>query len=109
MKILFDQNLSRKLVKRLADIFPNASHVQFHGLTQVSDSEIWEFAREIALGLELKLGMRELICYRKLRKLGMWMCCLRCWMRLQLLIQSNNYDKFIKQSTSSLVAIPADS
>ncbi|MBE9216773.1 DUF5615 family PIN-like protein [Plectonema cf. radiosum LEGE 06105] len=45
MKILFDQNLSRKLVKRLADIFPNASHVQFHGLTEASDSEIWEFAK----------------------------------------------------------------
>ncbi|NDJ23680.1 hypothetical protein GS682_18955 [Nostoc sp. B(2019)] len=45
MKLLFDQNLSRKLVTRLADIFPNASHVQFHELTEASDSEIWEFAK----------------------------------------------------------------
>lgn len=45
MKILFDQNLSRKLVVRLADIFPGASHVQLHGLTEASDSEIWEFAK----------------------------------------------------------------
>ncbi len=29
----------------LADIFPDASHVQFHGLTEVDDSEIWEFAK----------------------------------------------------------------
>ncbi|MGB3204792.1 MAG: DUF5615 family PIN-like protein [Crinalium sp.] len=44
MKLLFDQNLSRKLVSRLADIFPNASHVQFHDLAQKTDTEIWEFA-----------------------------------------------------------------
>ena len=45
MKLLFDQNLSRKLVTRLADIFPNSSHVQFHNLTQAEDIEIWEFAK----------------------------------------------------------------
>lgn len=45
MKLLFDQNLSRKLVIRLADLFPNSSHVQFHGLAEKTDTEIWEFAR----------------------------------------------------------------
>ncbi len=45
MKLLFDQNLSRKLVTRLADIFPNASHVQFHQLAEKTDTAIWEFAK----------------------------------------------------------------
>ncbi|MBR8832292.1 MAG: DUF5615 family PIN-like protein [Chlorogloea purpurea SAG 13.99] len=45
MKLLFDQNLSRKLVTRLADIFPDASHVQFHELAERTDTEIWEFAK----------------------------------------------------------------
>ena len=45
MKLLFDQNLSRKLVTRLADIFPNASHVQLHGLADKTDTEIWDFAK----------------------------------------------------------------
>ena len=45
MKLLFDQNLSRKLINRLADIFPSASHVQFHELTEADDSEIWQFAK----------------------------------------------------------------
>lgn len=45
MKLLFDQNLSRKLVNRLADIFPESSHVQFHGLAEKTDTEIWEFAK----------------------------------------------------------------
>ena len=45
MKLLFDQNLSRKLVSRLADIFPESSHVQSHGLAEKTDTEIWEFAK----------------------------------------------------------------
>ena len=45
MKLLFDQNLSRKLTNRLADIFPKSSHVQFHGLAEKTDTEIWEIAR----------------------------------------------------------------
>ena len=38
-------NLSRKLVTSLADIFPNASHVQLHGLAEKTDTEIWDFAK----------------------------------------------------------------
>ncbi|MBE9080370.1 DUF5615 family PIN-like protein [Romeria aff. gracilis LEGE 07310] len=45
MKLLFDQNLSRKLVNRLADIFPESSHVQFHNLAEKTDTEIWRFAK----------------------------------------------------------------
>lgn len=45
MKLLFDQNLSRKLAVRLADFFPDSSHVQFHGLAERTDADIWKFAR----------------------------------------------------------------
>ncbi len=45
MKLLFDQNLSRKLVKQLADLFPDSSHVQFHDMPEADDAEIWEFAK----------------------------------------------------------------
>jgi predicted nuclease of predicted toxin-antitoxin system len=45
LKLLFDQSLSRKLVTRLADIFPDSSHIQFHKMAEVSDTKIWEFAK----------------------------------------------------------------
>ena len=45
VKLLFDQNLSRKLVKRLADLFPSSSHVQFYDMPEADDAEIWEFAK----------------------------------------------------------------
>ena len=45
MKLLFDQNLSPKLVNRLADFFPGSSHVQTKGLDCASDDQVWEHAR----------------------------------------------------------------
>ncbi len=46
MKLLFDQNLSRRLVGLLSDIFPGSSHVALVGLDTASDREIWAYAGE---------------------------------------------------------------
>jgi predicted nuclease of predicted toxin-antitoxin system len=46
MKLLFDHHLSRKLVGRLADLFPQSSHVVMHGLDRAEDVDIWQFARD---------------------------------------------------------------
>jgi predicted nuclease of predicted toxin-antitoxin system len=45
MKLLFDQNLSPRLVGCLADLFPGSSHVQTEGLDCASDDQVWERAR----------------------------------------------------------------
>jgi len=45
MKLLFDQNLSPKLVNRLADLFPGSSHVQTVALDCATDDVVWEYAR----------------------------------------------------------------
>ncbi len=45
MRLLFDENLSRKLVHRLADLYPESAHVVGVNLLRSSDREIWEFAR----------------------------------------------------------------
>jgi predicted nuclease of predicted toxin-antitoxin system len=45
MRLLFDQNLSPKLVNRLADLFPGSSHVQSIGLDCADDDQVWEYAR----------------------------------------------------------------
>ena len=48
MKLLFDHNLSHKLVKRLSDLFPESSHVRYHQLDQSADLDIWDFAKDNA-------------------------------------------------------------
>jgi predicted nuclease of predicted toxin-antitoxin system len=45
LKLLFDANLSPKLVGRLAELFPDSVHVFDTGLARfTSDEVIWEFA-----------------------------------------------------------------
>ena len=46
MKLLFDQNISFRLLKQIADAYPEARQVKEVGLENSSDSEIWEFARK---------------------------------------------------------------
>ena len=44
MKLLFDQNLSFRLVASLADLFPGSTHVGAALLDRSPDGETWSFA-----------------------------------------------------------------
>lgn len=46
MKLLFDHNLSPRLVRRLADLHPDSSHVFLLALDQSPDIVLWERARQ---------------------------------------------------------------
>jgi len=45
MKLLFDENLSPKMVMALADVFPDSAHVDRIGLGSGSDDEVWHYAK----------------------------------------------------------------
>ena len=45
MKLLFDQNLSHRLVSQLATEFPGSVHVRDVGLGASSDADVWAHAR----------------------------------------------------------------
>lgn len=45
MRLLFDHNLSLRLVDRLSDILPGCSHVFSVGLDRASDLEIRDYAQ----------------------------------------------------------------
>ena len=46
MKLLFDQNLSFKLIDITAIAFPDSRHVKDCDLSRVSDTAVWSFAKE---------------------------------------------------------------
>ncbi|MEN8182716.1 MAG: DUF5615 family PIN-like protein [Myxococcota bacterium] len=46
MKLLFDENLSPRLVGLLGDAYPGSTHVRDAGLTGAADDLIWEHARD---------------------------------------------------------------
>lgn len=45
-KLLFDNNISHRVIPRIADIFPDATHVMTEELDEASDTEVWEFAKQ---------------------------------------------------------------
>ena len=46
MKLLLDENLSRKIVPFLQALYPGSSQVVLEGLERADDPEIWQYARE---------------------------------------------------------------
>ena len=45
MKLLFDENLSPKLPRTLADIFPDSLHVRDVGMKATDDPIVWDYAK----------------------------------------------------------------
>ncbi|HVQ37991.1 MAG TPA: DUF5615 family PIN-like protein [Pyrinomonadaceae bacterium] len=45
MKLLFDQNLSPRLTRLLADIYAESIHVRDVGLHDANDLAVWEYAQ----------------------------------------------------------------
>jgi predicted nuclease of predicted toxin-antitoxin system len=45
LKLLFDQNLSPRLIDYLADLYPDSMHVYRIGLDRASDLAVWNAAR----------------------------------------------------------------
>ncbi len=44
-KLLFDNNISHRVLKRIDDIFPNSTHVMLENLDEASDHKVWLYAR----------------------------------------------------------------
>jgi predicted nuclease of predicted toxin-antitoxin system len=44
VKLLFDQNLSHRLVHSLADLFADGRHVRGVGLGSADDEAVWQYA-----------------------------------------------------------------
>lgn len=45
MKLLLEENLSRRLVRRIEDIFPDSAHLATEGLLQAPDTAVWAYAK----------------------------------------------------------------
>lgn len=46
MKLLFDQNLSHRLIQALQREYPESRHVRDVGLSAVSDEAVWHYAAQ---------------------------------------------------------------
>lgn len=46
MRLLLDENLSRRIVPLLVTDYPGTTQIALLGMERASDTEIWQFARE---------------------------------------------------------------
>jgi predicted nuclease of predicted toxin-antitoxin system len=46
VKLLFDQNLAPRLARSLADLYPGSVHVSDMHMSEASDRQIWDHARD---------------------------------------------------------------
>ena len=56
MRLLFDEQLSEALVRKLGDVFPGALHVRLLNRGGAPDPDVWELAREHRCVLVTKDG-----------------------------------------------------
>ena len=54
MKLLFDENLSHRLVERIADIYPGSQHVRQLGMRSASDRVVLGYAELMEMVLVTK-------------------------------------------------------
>ena len=54
MKLLFDHNLSPRLVSLLANVFAGSAHLTHYGLDKATDIEVWQFAKDYSFTLVTK-------------------------------------------------------
>jgi predicted nuclease of predicted toxin-antitoxin system len=60
MKLLFDENLSPRLVVLLHDLFPDSVHVRNIGLQAADDLQVWDHAKNNGLIIVSKdAGMHQ--------------------------------------------------
>ena len=61
MSLLFDENLSHRLIRRLEAAYPRSEHVELVGLKGQVDLEVWEYAaRHDATIVSKDNGFRQL-------------------------------------------------
>lgn len=54
MKLLLDENLSRRIVPFLQADYPESSQVALEGLERATDLEIWQYARDKGFAIVTK-------------------------------------------------------
>jgi predicted nuclease of predicted toxin-antitoxin system len=109
MKLLFDHHLSRKLVARLADLFPNSSHVVFHQLERAEDIDIWLFAQRGDFTIVSKdSDFNDITTLRGPPPKVIWLRIGNCTTKDVEIIIRNNYhliEQFIGDGTSSILEV----
>ncbi|HEX8681748.1 MAG TPA: DUF5615 family PIN-like protein [Ardenticatenaceae bacterium] len=93
MKLLFDQNLSPRLVIQLSDVYPGSSHVSLLGLDRSYDDEVWQYAAQNGYFIVTKdVDFNEMSVVRGFPPKVIWLRLGNCTTRQVELTLRNSYE-----------------
>jgi predicted nuclease of predicted toxin-antitoxin system len=92
MRLLFDQNLSPKLVGRLSGLYPGSGHVQQFGLDLADDDRVWDYARDHGFAIVTKdADYRDMAIVRGTPPKVIWLLIGNCTTdQVEILFRANH-------------------
>lgn len=77
MKLLLDQNISRRIVPSLSEVFPESTHVAYLEMSeQTTDKDIWQYALDCDYAIvTLDADFHELALLYGAPPLVIWLKC----------------------------------
>ena len=108
-KLLFDNNISHRVIPRIADIFPNANHVMLESLDESSDEKVWWFARSNGYTIVTKdSDFNDLVIYKGTPPKVIWIKLGNCKVvEIENILRENFEDikEFLDESNSFILEI----
>lgn len=108
-KLLFDNNISYKVLKNIEDIFPNSSHVMHQKLDFATDLRVWQFAKQHHFTIITKdSDFNELAIYKGIPPKIIWLKTGNCKVAyIELLLKENQeiIKSFIENPTDCILEI----
>ena len=96
MKLLFDHNLSPRLVNILADLYPNSNHLYLMGLDQQCDNVVWETAKKQEYIIVTKdSDFNELLILKGFPPKVIWIRSGNCSTKIIESLLRNNYQAIL--------------
>ena len=109
MKLLLDENVSDRIVDRIADRFPGSAHIKSLGLKEADDRVIWDWAKQHGFAIASK----DTDFYQRAIVLGhppkfIWLRVGNCPTSLITDLLRSRYDiilEFLASETESLLVL----
>lgn len=106
MKLLFDQNLSRKLLPAIESRFPRSSHVVYLRLDTADDATIRDYARAEGFTLVTKnTDMVDLCVVKGAPPKVLWLRVGNCTTGLVRQVLEANYERILRFENSEQVVL----
>jgi len=105
-KLLFDNNISHRVLPKIVDIFPNSLHVMLKNLDESTDLEVWKYARLNGLAIVTKdSDFNDLAIYRGIPPKIIWIKPGNCKVDAIATLLRENYESIVEFLDDEVSAI----